>query len=178
MLADFQQALADVTASPATVIRAREDPSFLAARYQLTNRELDRLVGIIRHPGMQAACMLYRANRLAPLVMYMQDTCRALGSTLRQMLDEFWAAYPETDVHFFVEADRFRAFLEAKTAAGEPLPPAVVRPLRREGAVVGAALLGSHTEDPDMAWYAALRAAGSPSTPQPVFQAAPMVGAD
>jgi hypothetical protein len=165
MLADFQQALADVTASPAAVLRAREDPSILAARYRLTDRELDRLIGIIRHPGMRAACMLYRANRLAPLVMYLRDSCRALGPSLREMLDEFWAVHPEVDVHFFVEADRFRAFLEAKVAAGLPLPPEVMRHLRREGAVIRAAVRGSHTEDPDLAWYAALRAAAAGATP-------------
>lgn len=67
---------------------------------------------------MQAACMLYRANRLAPLVMYMRDTCRALGPSLRQLVGEFWAAYPETDVHFFVEADRFSRILRGESHSG------------------------------------------------------------
>jgi len=161
MLGDFQQALADLTASPAMVIRARQDPSFLATRYELTDRELHRLVRIIWHRGMQAACTVYRANRLAPLVMYMHDTCKALGASLREILDDFWAAYPETDVHFFIEADRFRAFVQAILIAGPTLPLEVAEPLRREGAVVSAALLGSHTEDPDLPWYKALQAAAS-----------------
>jgi len=65
MLVEFQQALADLTASPELCVRVRRDPSILHRNYELTEREWRRLVGIVRHPGMACACMVYRANRLA-----------------------------------------------------------------------------------------------------------------
>ena len=75
MLAEFQQALADLTASPELCIQVRRDPAVLNQRYILTERERDRLVGIVRHPGMACACTVYRANRLAPLAMNIPQTC-------------------------------------------------------------------------------------------------------
>ena len=47
MLADFQQALADLTASPELCISARLDPPILREKYRLTEREWARLVGIV-----------------------------------------------------------------------------------------------------------------------------------
>src|ERR1700733_10354979 len=106
MLADFQQALADLTASPALCVRVLHDPRDLNERYQLTPREQDRLLGMVRHPGMACACTVYRANRLAPLAMYLPRTCRALGPLLREVVEAFWAEFVETDVHMFIETDR------------------------------------------------------------------------
>ena len=146
MLVEFQQALADLTASPALTNRARQEPSFLRQRYQLTDREFDRLVGILRHPGMQCACMVYRSNRLAPLAMNTPETCRALGPELREVVEEFWAAFPETNVHFFVETDRFCRFLKEQIQLGRPFPAHVNEALARESALVAAALLESYTE--------------------------------
>src|SRR6266511_1312265 len=103
MLADFQQALADLTASPDLCIRVRNDPSVLRGRYELTDREHNRLVGIVGHRGMECACIIYRANRLAPLALNIPLTCKALGKDLRSLLSEFWEAYPETNVHFYIE---------------------------------------------------------------------------
>jgi hypothetical protein len=100
MLADFQQALADLTASPGLCNRARSDPTILDGRYQLTRREWARLVGIVRHRGMACNCIVYRANRLAPLALNIPRTCKALGPQLRAVVDEFWSAFPETNVHF------------------------------------------------------------------------------
>jgi hypothetical protein len=82
MLVEFQQVLADLTASPELCIRVREDPSLLHDRYELSEREWYRLVGIVRHPGMASACMVYRANRLAPLALNIPQTCHALGKQL------------------------------------------------------------------------------------------------
>ena len=146
MLAEFQQALADLTASPALVAQVRAEPGVLRERYQLTERELQRLLGIARHPGMRCACMVYRSNRLAPLALNTPETCRALGPQLREVVEAFWAAYPETNVHFFVETDRFCRFLHARIAQGLEVPPAVPAALAREAAAVAAALEESHTE--------------------------------
>jgi len=146
MLADFQQALADLTASPELCIRVRQDPSILHDIYQLTEREQGRLTGIVKHPGMQCACTIYRANRLAPLVMNVPKTCRALGTDLRGVLSEFWAAYPESNVHFFIETERFCRFLKAKLAEGRTFAPGLARVFARENAIITAALEESFTE--------------------------------
>jgi hypothetical protein len=146
MLADFQQALADLTGSPELCIRARRDPTVLNRKYRLTEREWGRLVGIVSHRGMECACIVYRANRLAPLALNIPETCKALGPQLRAVVSEFWAAFPETNVHFFVETDRFCQFLQAKLAEGQTFGPDVELALAREGAAVAAALHESYTE--------------------------------
>lgn len=146
MLADFQQALADLTASPALCYRVRDDPLALHEMYALTEREWKRLVGIVQHRGMQCACIVYRANRLAPLALNLPLTCQALGEDLRTIVSEFWAAFPETNVHFFAETDRFCRFLKAKLDEGEIFPAEVGAALAHESALVRAALEESYTE--------------------------------
>jgi hypothetical protein len=79
--------------------------------------------------------------------MNVPDTCKALGSSLRTVVDAFWAAYPETNVHFFIETDRFCQFLKAKIVSGFPVAPEVEHVLARESAAVAAALAESYTED-------------------------------
>jgi hypothetical protein len=146
MLADFQQALADLTASPELCIRARFDPPLLREKYQLTEREWARLVAIVQHKGMECACIVYRANRLAPLALNIPRTCKALGADLRTVVSEFWTAFPETNVHFFVETDRFCRFLKAKLAEGQTFVTDVSSILAEESAIVAAALQESYTE--------------------------------
>jgi hypothetical protein len=146
MLADFQQALADLTASPELCIRVRRNPAVLRQDYELTEREWHRLAEIVMHPGMECACIVYRANRLAPLAMNIPLTCRALGTDLRGIVSEFWAAFPESNVHFFVETERFCRFLEAKIAEGRTFAPDVTPVLAWESAIITAALEESYTE--------------------------------
>ena len=155
MLAEFQQALVDLTAAPARCAELRRDPAPLRGDYDLTDREYDRLVAMLRHPGMRCGCVVYRANRLAPLVMNAPDTCRSLGPALRPYVDAFWEANPEANVHFYIETDRFCRFMLARAAADPAFPPATLAHLRREAAVVEAALEESRTE--------AQRAAPQPS---------------
>src|SRR5262245_17059209 len=103
MLADFQQALADLVASPelCQAIRDLPEPEPLLAEYRLTPRERARLIAIARHPGMSANCTVYRSNRLTPIVLNLPDTCHALGPSLRPLLDRFWATHPTDNfVHF------------------------------------------------------------------------------
>jgi hypothetical protein len=146
MLVEFQQAVADLTASPEFCISVRRDPAILRQRYELTEREWRRLVGIVQHPGMACACTVYRANRLAPLAMNLPLTCRALGKELRAVVSEYWATFPEGNVHFFIETDRFCRFLEAKLAEGVRFPAKVAPVLAQEAALIADALRESETE--------------------------------
>ncbi len=132
MLVDFQCALADLTASPELCRQVRKDPETLRRSYDLTPKEWRRLVSMVRSDGMAANCMLYRANRLAPIALNLPDTCTALGDDLNRLLSAYWDSEPITDVHFLVETDRFCQFLRACPG----LPPSARAELDREGAVV------------------------------------------
>lgn len=150
MLRDFQQALADLTASPALCTELRAGTLDLAVRYELTERERRRLVAMVGHAGMACACMLYRANRLAPLALNVPALCSALGAGLRDAVSAYWAAYPHADGHFYAETERFCRYLD-----GQPDLPAAVRTvLARDLPRMAALLEMSRTEDAD-ARYAA-----------------------
>jgi hypothetical protein len=146
MLVDFQQALADLVSSPALCTEARRDPSVLGNRYQLSERESRRLEQIVNHPGMACNCMLYRANRLAPLALNLPNLVGALGSDLRGLLDAFWAEYANTDVHFYVESYRFCEFIQREIDHGRTFDAGVAPALEREMSVLAERLEASHTE--------------------------------
>jgi len=146
MLIDFQQALADLTASPDLCLQVRRDAAALHGRYRLNERETRRLLAIVNHPGMECACIVYRANRLAPLALNLAETCRVLGAGLRDLVSDYWARHPEGNVHFFVETERFCRYLEGRLEAGATLPAALPAVLAREAAAVRAGLRESFTE--------------------------------
>lgn len=146
MLVDFQQALADLVSSPALCTEARRNPAVLRSRYQLSDREARRLEQIVNHPGMACNCMLYRANRLAPLALNLPDLVKALGPDLRECLDAFWAEYNNTDVHFYVESYRFCEFMQQQIASGRTFGAGVATALEREMSVLAGRLEVSHTE--------------------------------
>lgn len=146
MLIEFQQALADLVASPALCREVRENPALLADRYRLNEREHAQLVGVVRHRGMECTCMLYRANRLAPLALNLPQVCRALGDELKAVLDDYWAAYPKTNVHFIVESHRFCEFLQQELRNGRVVPLAVEAALSAEMLSLSLRLRASYTD--------------------------------
>lgn len=132
MLVQFQKALADLTASPELCRQVRKNPTVLRELYALSEKEWRRLVAITASKGMEANCMLYRANRLAPVALNLPDTCDAIRDDLNRLISAYWESEPITDVHFLVEADRFCCFLEQQRDL--PLPARAA--LARERAVV------------------------------------------
>jgi hypothetical protein len=146
MLADFQQALADLTALPEWCLAVRADASVLHSRYTLTEREARRLHTIARDAGMSGACTVYRMNRLAPLAMNVRLTLRALGPEARNVLSAYWRDHPRGHAHFFLESDRFCAWLRERLESGEPASSEVRSLLDREGDAVRAAIRASCTE--------------------------------
>lgn len=125
MLIDFQQALADLVAAPSFCREIRANPSELRERYNLSNREYERLVAMVNQRGMALNCMLYRANRLAPLVLNLPAFCRALGPRLGPLLTEYSTLHPNTNVHFYKECERFCSFILNKIGDGYDLEPSV-----------------------------------------------------
>ena len=132
MLVEFQQALADLVASPEACRQVRASPAQLRLRYDLSQREFDRLVAMVNHRGMACNCMLYRANRLSPFALNLPGLCRALGPRLGPLLTEYSALYPSTNVHFYLECDRFCDFIEAKLNDGWELEPQAIAILNEE----------------------------------------------
>jgi hypothetical protein len=130
MLVEFQQALADLVASPEACRQARANPAQLRLRYDLSQLEFDRLVAMVNHKGMACNCMLYRANRLAPFALNLPGLCQALGPRLGPLLTEYSA--PNTNVHFYLECDRFCDFIEAKLNDGCELEPQAIAILNEE----------------------------------------------
>ena len=139
MLVHFQKALADLTASPALCREVRQKPETLRELYDLSEKEWRRLVAITASKGMEANCMLYRANRLAPVALNLPETCDAIRDDLNRLISAYWESEPITDVHFLVEADRFCCFLERQT----DLSPQAREALVREHAVVAAKLIAT-----------------------------------
>jgi hypothetical protein len=122
MLADFQQALADLTASPELCRAVRADAHALPAAYVLSDRERARLLAIVRHPGMACACTVYRMNRVAPLAMNLRHTLRALGPALGRLLPAYWAEHPQGHAHFYIESERFGRWLAGQEGVVERAP--------------------------------------------------------
>ena len=145
MLVEFQQALADLVSSPDLCRASREDPSVLRQRYELSEREFERLVKMVNHPAMALNCMLYRANRLAPLAINLHELCTRLGPRLGPLLTEYSSRYPNTNVHFYLECDRFCRFLLDKSTEGYPLEPEVMIALAKDHSKVKFGLAASYT---------------------------------
>lgn len=146
MLIEFQQAFADLVASPELCISVRSDPGVLRERYQLSDLEWRQLVGIVNDPGMECNCMLYRANRLAPLALNLPELVKALGDDLRPTLDQYWSAYSNTDVHFLVESHRFCEFVRDLLGSGHIFQNDIHDALEREAAALALRLEASYTE--------------------------------
>lgn len=145
MLVEFQQALADLVSSPDFCRASRTDPAVLRKRYQLSELEFQRLVKMVNHPAMALNCMLYRANRLAPLAINLHDLCTRLGPRLGPLLTEYSSRYPNTNVHFYLECDRFCRFLLDKTREGYPLETEVMTALQKDHSKVKRGLAASYT---------------------------------
>jgi hypothetical protein len=117
-LPEFQRALTAFVASPELCRAAVANPRRLTEEYDLTEKELRRLLHSAQQPGMKLCWSLHRANRLGPVHAILPLTCRALGPNLRRELDAFWnGALPE-DLQFKSEAERFAAFLQRRAREG------------------------------------------------------------
>ena len=111
MLIDFQQALAEITASPALCLAVRRDPALLEQRYRLNARERSQVVGVANHPSMECTCSLYRANRLAPLARNLPTTLADLADPLTPLLTQYWDAHPWPLRYGALESERFCRWL-------------------------------------------------------------------
>jgi hypothetical protein len=145
MLVEFQQALADLVASPELCRQIRENPSRLQQWYNLSEREYERLVKMVNQRAMACNCMLYRANRLAPIALNLPEFCRLLGPRLGPLLTEYSLLRPNTNVHFYLECDRFCQFIRSKLNDGYDLEPKARAVLDQEHSMIKLGLIASYT---------------------------------
>ncbi len=145
MLVDFQQAFADLVAAPELCRQIRANPGKLRESYNLSPREYDRLVGIVNQKGMACNCMLYRANRLAPFALNLREFCRALGPRLGPLLSEYSVLFPNTNVHFYLECDRFCRFILSKIDAGYEIEPQTRAIFDEEYSKIKVSLVATYT---------------------------------
>jgi len=145
MLVEFQQALADLVASPELCRQIRADPDRLRHDYRLSQSEHERLVKMVNQRAMACNCMLYRANRLAPLALNLHEFCTLLGPRLGPLLSEYSVLYPNTNVHFYLECDRFCQFILSKIRDGLELEPEAQAAFEEEHSKIRIGLAASYT---------------------------------
>jgi hypothetical protein len=118
-LRGFQQAAVDLTLSPESFRALRRGESALLDRYNLSERERNRLKEISRQPGMAMNCSLARGNRLELIVGSFPKTCLLLKPLLPRLLDELWEAHKPDNYQLFGEEDAFAAFIAQKMSRNE-----------------------------------------------------------
>lgn len=122
-IASFQQALADLVASPAFCLAVREDAAPALADYALSELELKRLRSIVWQRGMSANCTVHRATRVTPIYTLLPLTCALLEPNLTTELNQYWSAFPRMEIRFDLEISRFAGWLSRRLKEGLPKAP-------------------------------------------------------
>lgn len=117
-LQEFQRAIAEFIASPERCAAAAVDFRAQTTGFDLSEREKQRLRTMVDDPLMSANCMLFRVNRLVPIMEVLPLTWRHLGAAAKQELQGFWRRHPDAVIQYGAEAHRFGAWLEDRAAAG------------------------------------------------------------
>jgi hypothetical protein len=118
-LKGFQQAVVDLTLAPKSFRALRRGESALLNRYDLDQRERNRLVEISSQPGMAMNCSLARGNRLELIVSAYPKTCTLLKPLLPRLLDELWDSHKPDNYQLFGEETAFAEFIGDKIRQGE-----------------------------------------------------------
>jgi hypothetical protein len=118
-LKGFQQAVVELTLAPKWFRALRRGESTLLERYDLNERERNRLLDIARQPGVAMNCSLARGNRLELIVAAFPKTCTLLKPRLPRLLDELWEQHQPDNYQLFGEEDAFAAFIGRKIDQGE-----------------------------------------------------------
>jgi hypothetical protein len=129
---EFQRALCDATLNPVFAASVLRSGITALTGYELSGIEQERLVDVVRQPGMSVNCTLARANRFAPIADAFPLTCSLLKPMLRPVLDELWSTHCPGNYQLAGEADAFAHFLERKLARHELDHPYVDEVFRYE----------------------------------------------
>src|SRR5215813_13741020 len=115
----FQQALVDLTLAPQRTRRLIQGDLTILESYDLDERELLRLLDVIKQPGMSLNCTIARGNRFDAIGEIFPMTCVLLEPVLRDLLDELWEDFRPTNYQFAGEEEAFAEIVRQKMAEGE-----------------------------------------------------------
>ncbi len=118
-LRGFQEAAVDLTLAPDLCRALRRGESAVLDRYNLNERERNRLLDIALQPGIAMNCALARGNRLELIVEAFPKTCTLIKSRLPRLLDELWEQRKPDNTQLFGEENAFAAFIARKVSHGE-----------------------------------------------------------
>ncbi len=118
-LRGFQEAAVDLTLAPDLCRALRRGESAVLDRYDLNQRERNRLLDIALQPGIAMNCALARGNRLELIVEAFPKTCTLIKSRLPRLLDELWEQLKPDNTQLFGEENAFAAFIARKVSQGE-----------------------------------------------------------
>ena len=113
----FEQALVDLTLAPHKAGMLRRGDTSVLAHFDLTPREGERLLAVVRQPGMSVSCSLSRGNRFEVIAETFPMTCVLLEPVLRQLLDELWTEWRPANYQLTGEEAAFATLLARKLAA-------------------------------------------------------------
>jgi hypothetical protein len=115
----FQQVIVDLTLAPRRVRRLLQGDLSLLKTYDLSERERQRILDVIRQPGMSLNCTIARGNRFEGIGELFPMTCVLLEPVLRDLLDELWENFLPTNYQFAGEEEAFAGIVRQKMAKGE-----------------------------------------------------------
>lgn len=118
-LKTFQRVLVDLTLTPSRARALRVDGGSALDGYDLTPLERERLLDIVRQPGMSVHCSLSRGNRFETIAEIFPMTCVLLEPVLRELLDELWRTSHPENYQLSGEEAAFAELVKRKLAAGE-----------------------------------------------------------
>jgi hypothetical protein len=118
-LRTFQRAVVELTLAPEKARALRAGGGDALADSDLTARERERLLDIVRQPGISVHCSLARGNRFEAVAEVFPMTCVLLEPVLRELLDQLWRERLPDNYQLTGEESAFAALLRRKIAAGE-----------------------------------------------------------
>jgi len=118
-LAMFQRAVVELTLAPLKARALRDGDADVLVGYELTERERERLVGIVGQAGISVSCSLSRGNRFEVIFQTFPMTCVVLKPVLRELVDEIWETTQPTNYQLVGEETAFVELLKRRLAAGE-----------------------------------------------------------
>jgi hypothetical protein len=115
----FQQALVDLTLAPHQTRRLIQGDLTLLESYDLNEREVRRLLDVVRQRGMSLNCTIARGNRFDAIGEVFPMTCVLLEPVLRDLLAELWETVRPTNYQFAGEEEAFAGIVRRKLSNNE-----------------------------------------------------------
>jgi hypothetical protein len=115
----FQRALVDLTLSPESSRRLLEGDASILNGYDLDEIERQRLVDVVRQPGMSINCTIARGNRFDAIGEVFPMTLVLLEPELRDLLNELWEKHHPSNYQFAGEENAFASFVREKLSTNQ-----------------------------------------------------------